>query len=322
MVNRQPSTTLEKPRMGERLVLATCLLAVTTACGGRGGDATQPADPAWESGLAQWQQQRDEALRDPDGYLGLAGLFWLSEGTNPIGSLEDAAVHLPSGEVPAQAGRIVLRDAAADLEMAVGVAYTVDGEARVGDGSRFELVPDSTGDATRIGLDRFSFWLIERAGALGIRMRDPESHVLAEFPGVECYPASSGCRVEATYEAFDAPQDVSVPNVLGTNFEDSSPGRLRFELAGRSHVLTPTGADAGSLFLVFGDETNGDGSYGGGRFLKVPPPDADGRLVLDFNRAYNPPCAFSPYTTCPLPTPENRLPLAVEAGERAPRGHP
>ena len=322
---RSVGMPLPQPRQAGAATILACLLALLAACAGPGpGPGPEEAGDDWRAGLVDWRTEREQGLRNPEGYLGLAGLFWLAEGGNPVGSDADATVVLPSGDVPARAGRLTLTDGVVQLAMAPGVAYTVDGEPRSGaaDAAPLTLAKDTDGQATRIGVDRFTFWVIERTGALGVRMRDPQSHVLADFTGIDCYESDPAWRVTARYEPFDAPQDVAVPNILGTEFEDSAPGRLLFEVDGVPYVLTPTGADASSLFLVFGDETNGDGSYGGGRFLRVSEPDAEGGVVLDFNRAYNPPCAFSPYTTCPLPTPDNRLPLRVEAGEQAPREHP
>jgi uncharacterized protein (DUF1684 family) len=197
------------------------------------------------------------------------------------------------------------------------VALLVDGEP-VRDAV---LRSDAEGEPSRVQLGRFSFWLIDRSGMLGIRVRDPQNSVLAAFDGVDHHAADADWRVPARFLPYATPHEVAMPNVLGSTYQSESPGRLEFEWQGETHTLEPTGSDPAGLFLVFGDATNGKTTYGGGRFLRVPEPDADGRLLLDFNRSYNPPCAFSPFTTCPLPTESNRLPFEVTAGERTPAGH-
>jgi len=165
-------------------------------------------------------------------------------------------------------------------------------------------------------LRTIQFHLIRRGDRLGVRSKDSESPVRTEFRGIEHYPASWEWRVEGRFEPYEPPKHVPVPTVLGTVDDELSPGAVVFEAEGRTLRLDVLeGADEHEVFVIFGDTTNGTETYGGGRFLYADL-EPGGRLVLDFNKAYNPPCAFTPYATCPLPPKQNRLPLAIRAGEK------
>jgi uncharacterized protein (DUF1684 family) len=159
--------------------------------------------------------------------------------------------------------------------------------------------------------------VIERGGRLAVRVRDTASPARTRFDGIEAYPVDARWRVAARFEPYEPARTVEVPTVLGTAEPMTCPGRLVFELDGRTFTLDAMSeADDADLFLIFADATNRDATYGGGRFLYAARPGADGTVVVDFNKAYNPPCAFTPYATCPLPPPQNSLELRVEAGEK------
>ena len=161
-----------------------------------------------------------------------------------------------------------------------------------------------------------SWFVIERGGRLGVRVKDSESRALREFDGIENFPVDPRWRIEGVLEPHVPPRTVEITNVFGDVTHEPSPGALVFEIGGKEYRLDPI-AEPGDeeLFVVFGDATNGKETYGGGRFVGVARPDVNGKVVIDFNKAYNPPCAFSPYATCPLPPPQNRLPVAIRAGE-------
>ena len=162
-----------------------------------------------------------------------------------------------------------------------------------------------------------SWFVIERFGEYGIRLRDSASEALANFEGLETFPIDLDWRVMARFDRYEPPREISNPNVLDVPSTATSPGAAVFEVDGQEYRLDLTGdPDAGYLFVVFGDETNGAESYAGGRFLSVEAPNEDGWIVIDFNRAYNPPCVFTPYATCPVPAPQNKLPVRIEAGEK------
>ncbi len=313
--------------MGVRVLWAGVTLAAVTACSSLqavdSGDDVAAFEwnaEAWRSELLSWRDSREQRLRSPEGYLAISHLLWLEPGRNSVGSGADSALKLGGDDVPHRLGDLVLEGDAVSFELSPGESVRFDDETSPAAGRR-ELASDTSGAPTRVHVGQRVFWVIERAGRLGIRVRDPQSPVLASFAGTDWFDPQEVWRVDARFVPHAEPKAVDVPNILGSAYDDVTPGVLLFEIDGRQLVLHPTGSGPESLALIFGDASNGDGSYGGGRFLSLPAPDEEGRLVLDFNRAYNPPCAFSPFTTCPLPPASNRLDIAIPAGERSPPEH-
>ena len=265
--------------------------------------------------MERWRAERDARLRQPIGWMSLAGLAWLSEGDNTVGTGPANHVVLPSG--PPLAGRIVVDgDGATAFGASDAMHYDgtpVEGLPLVADVD----APEDEGP-TMLEVGPLRLCLIKRGGRLAVRTWDTEAYALRTFPGMESWPINPAWRITARFEQADPPRRVAVPDVIGHVEDEESPGDVVFEAGGATHRLqTLPGGPDGELWLVFGDETNGHETYSGGRFLYTPPPDAEGAVEVDFNRAYNPPCVFSPYATCPLPWPANRLALRVEAGERA-----
>jgi uncharacterized protein (DUF1684 family) len=220
---------------------------------------------------------------------------------------------LPAGKAPATLGTIRLADGKARLEVASGVDVTHEGK-------RVESLPlqsDEEGDPTLVRHGTLSFHLIKRGNRLGVRVRDSASEARREFHGIASYPVRSAWRVTGRLEPYPPGKTIAVPNVLGTVSNDKSPGAVVFKVGGKTYRIDAV-EEQGSeeLFLIFGDRTNGFETYGAGRFLYIARPGPDGKVVVDFNKAYNPPCAFTAYATCPLPPPQNRLALRVEAGEK------
>lgn len=296
-------------RYATHLAIAALLLAACAAPPDPGASAA--VDPAWRAELDEWKAGRDEGLRRPTGWLSLVGLFWLEEGASSLGSDPSSDLVFPSSAEP-RLGVLTRQGTEVAIEVEPGVELTAGGEPV----TRLTLESDAAGEPTVLEHGTLSFYVIERGERVGIRLKDSASETLASFDGMEYYPADPAWRVDARFELYDEPRTVSVPNIIGDSFESTAPGVAIFEIDGREHRLEPTGDPAKPLFFVFGDETNGKTTYGGGRFLYAGPPAADGSIVLDFNRAYNPPCVFTPYATCPLPRPEDKLALAVEAGEK------
>jgi hypothetical protein len=265
-------------------------------------------DPdAHRAEVEAWREGRDERLRADIGWLTLAGLGWLKPGVNRVGSDPANDVVLPGG--PAEAGTVTVTDGAASASG----SFRHDG-APITD---LRLVSDADGEPTLLELGALRLCLIERGGRLALRTWDLDAPARRAFNGIDHWPVDPAWRLDARFEAAPG-RSVAVPDVLGTADEQPSPGDVIFEVSGTEHRLQALvgSGDRGELWLVFGDRTNGTETYAGGRFLYTDAPDADGRVVVDFNRAYNPPCVFSPYATCPLPWPANRLSIRVEAGER------
>ena len=267
---------------------------------------------SYEQTILRWRAARQRSLVSPDGWLSLAGLFWLHEGRNRVGSDPTADVVLPGG--PSTVGWIEVRGKQVSFHAENHATVTHGGEA-VGS---MALEDDRTGPPTRLAVGGVTFHLIDREGRLAVRVRDPESPARHSFRGLEYFPIDLRWRVEATFHRYAPSRSALAPNVLGFGETYEVPGALRFDVDGVTHQIEAfrePGQD--DLFLVFGDLTNGAETYGGGRYLYTKPPRHRGRALIDFNRSYNPPCVFTPYATCVLPLPENRLPMRIEAGEKA-----
>ena len=264
-------------------------------------------DPvAHRAEVERWRAGRYEALRRDHGWLTLSGLGWLKSGANRVGADPTSDVVLPGG--PAHAGILTVTP---DGVRASG-SWLLDGRP-VED---VPLVDDRDGEQTLLELGALRLCLVERGGRLALRTWDLDAPARRDFTGVDHWPVDPAWRLEARFEPTPG-RTLAVPDVLGTVDDQESPGDVAFEVGSVRHRLQALpGGPTGELWLVFGDATNGHETYGGGRFLYTAAPGDDGTLVVDFNRAYNPPCVFTPYATCPLPWPANVLPLRVDAGER------
>jgi len=250
---------------------------------------------AYQSEIAEWRRAREAALKADGGWLSVAGLFWLHEGANRFGQDASNDVALPAGE--AHAGVFALNHGK--------VTVTIGGQTR-------EVKPDSA-DVVHVG--RLNLYVIKRGDRYGIRLKDPESQYRREFHGIEYFPADERYRVTAQFVAER--RTIPILNVLGQTEPSECPGYAVFRLNGQELRLYPILEEAGAkqLFYIFRDQTTGKETYGAGRFLYSALPEK-GQVTLDFNKAYNPPCAFTPYATCPLPPKENHLPVRIEAGEK------
>lgn len=263
--------------------------------------AADPSD-SYPASIAAWRAERYAALRRETGWLTLAGLHWLDPGVNRIGTDPGADIVLPSG--PTSAGTLTLADG----------RVVADGD--IAGGAPVRLASDQEGEPTMLSLGSLRVCLIRRGDRLAVRTWDTEARQRRAFEGIDHYPVSPRWRLRGRLEA--APdRSIAVPDVLGDVSDEPSPGSIVFSVAGQELRLDALeGGGNGELWLVFGDATNGETTYGGGRFVYTSAPADDGTMWVDFNRAYNPPCAFTPYATCPLPPPQNRLLLAIEAGEK------
>ncbi|MBK6734555.1 MAG: DUF1684 domain-containing protein [bacterium] len=287
------------------------LLLLVAACGGREAATTTPE---YVAEVDAWHAQRVERLRSDTGWLTLVGLHELDPTrVNTVGSDSTALVRLVD-KAPAHVGELAFVGGRWSFSAAPGTMVTLADSANA-PVTALTLATDHDGPATTLACGSLLFFVVQREGAFFVRVKDRESETLRSFQGIDRYPVDARWRVTARLEG--GPGTVKVPNVLGQESDEPSPGTLVFELSGKEYRLSPTGAPGEELFLVFGDATNNHGTYGGGRFLSAPAPAADGTVVLDFNRAYNPPCVFTPYATCPLPGKANTLPVAIEAGEKS-----
>ncbi len=273
-----------------------------------------PADDVVAS-TKKWQTRRLTALQAEDGWLTLAGLSWLKEGPNSAGADAKAEVTFPEG-APAQVGTLTRSGQEVAFMPAPGVAATIKGQPFAGG----PLKNDAAGAPDIVQVDRFTFQIIVRGDKLGVRIKDPQARARTSFHGIPTWEPNAKWQIRATWEATPG-ATLPVPNVLGQIEQMPSPGSAVFTIDGKRYRLTPVLEDGSPrLFFVFGDETNKTESYGAGRFLYADPPKGDA-VLLDFNQAYNPPCAFSAYATCPLPPKGNRLPFRVDAGEKRTGSH-
>ncbi|WP_141617698.1 DUF1684 domain-containing protein [Myxococcus sp. AB036A] len=271
---------------------------------------TAPTADDLQTSTRAWHEQRVQRLQAEDGWLTLVGLFWLKEGEQTAGSAPESDLDFPAG-APAKLGTFTRQGNTARFQPAPGLTFTRNGQPFTGGA----LQSDEQGTPDVLKLGNVRFQLILRGDKLGVRVRDSGAATRKQFQGIPTYPASNDWRIEARFEPAQTPRMLQVPNVLGTIDEMKAPGTLVFTVAGKEHRLTPVEDGSGKLFIIFADETNRDATYGAGRFLSADMP-TDGRVVLDFNRAYNPPCAFTKFATCPLPPRGNRLATRVEAGEK------
>jgi uncharacterized protein (DUF1684 family) len=285
-------------------VAALFVLTALTGAGG-GGIAAAPARNAAET--EAWRSQREKDLKSETGWLTVAGLVFLKPGANTVGADKDSDVPLPAS-APKRAGTLVRDGSAVWFEPSADARVTLNG-APVG--ARLPLTPKD-----RLVTGPVSFHLHESGDRLGVRIRDVNSELRRTFKGLRWFPVREEWIVDARFVPYEAPRAVTVANVMGDFERLTLPGEVVFKVNGEE--LRLQAAQAGKrLWFIFSDGRSGRDTYRI-RFLYADAPGADGHVTLDFNRAYNPPCAYNPYTTCPVPPPQNRLRAAIDAGERIP----
>ena len=279
------------------------------------------ADPAYAAEIGTARALRVTRLTSDSGWLTLVALHWLTPGENAVGADPAAPIALEAPGIPAKAGAFVLRpDGSVVFRAEPGAPVAVNG-APAGD---VALVTDRTGKPDVVTVGRVRLTVIERGGRLAVRARDPESPRRTGFAGLAWFPVDPALRVEGRFEPYAAPREIEVPSAQGPAQKALAPGLVRFTLDGKERTLEPTveSPTDDTLFFVFSDATAGKETYGAGRFLyAAKPKPGETKVGLDFNLAENPPCAFTPYATCPLVLPKNVLPMRIEAGEKAPAGH-
>ena len=297
------------------ILLALSALALLASSCARTVPKIDPATYARE--IEQYRAKRIADLTSETGWLTLIGLFWLKDGENKFGSDLKNDIVLPKQKVKPFTGTIVLKDGVLRLEAPPQSGLTVENQPV----TSLELKSDADGKATVFNLGSLNFQIIKRGDKFGLRVRDKDNPDRKRFTGTESYPANLNWRIEARFEPYNPPKPLAIMNVLNMESDETSPGAVRFEVDGKTYRLDAVSEkDEPRLFMIFADHTSGKETYGAGRYLYVDPPDSSGRVVIDFNKAYSPPCAFTNFATCPLPPEQNRLPLTIEAGEKY-RGH-
>jgi uncharacterized protein (DUF1684 family) len=289
------------------------LAPVSLVSSARAGEAE-----GYRQEIETWRKQRLARLISDEGWLVVTGLIWLKEGKNPFGSAPSNAVVLPAHSLPAEAGVLHLTAGKVFVELAPATRASLQvGTEEKPISSQTALRPDVPGPPDVLSIGDVRFFIIERQGRFGVRVRDLRSPKRAAFKGLEYFPIDARYRVAAQFVPHAQPTRIKVPNVLGSTEEMNSPGQLRFRIGDRDLSLDAVIESDGDqrLFVIFRDSTAGKLTYGAGRFVYTDLP-RDGNVLLDFNKAYTPPCAFTAFATCPLPPPQNRLRVAIEAGEK------
>jgi uncharacterized protein (DUF1684 family) len=270
-------------------------------------------DAAYQKDYEKWKIDLADNLKES--WLPLAGLFWLKPGENSFGADAGNAIVFPKG--PAHAGVFELQGKDVTMKLAPETHATIDGKP----GTTAKLIPDTADKTTLVELGSLRFHVIVRGARIGIRLKDVESPAIEKFRGLTFFPPDLNYRVTAKWEPSDGKKTVDVPNVLGDVSPTTVTGTAVFTINGQEVRLTDLGEDPSKgLFFVFNDLTSKTDTYPGGRFLYTDPV-VNGTVVLDFNRAHNPPCAVTAYATCPLAPKENRLPMAIPVGEKYDRAH-
>ncbi len=274
--------------------------------------ADKPA-PNYQRMVSEWRAEREAKLKADDGWLTVVGLTWLKEGDNRVGSNPNFEVRLPK-TAPDKVGTLTLRAGKVRFRPEKGAVVTMNGAPA----KETALKPDIDANYDRLAVGRVKFFIIQREDKFGVRIKDNDSAARREFTGMKWYPVDPSWRVQAKFVPWDKPHKVTFDTAAGVKEQDESPGYVSFERGGKEYRLEPVVED-NELSFVMRDQTSGKTTYGASRFLYAAMPKNGvkqrGTVELDFNKAENPPCVFTDFATCPLPLPQNRLPLAVTAGE-------
>jgi uncharacterized protein (DUF1684 family) len=290
-----------------RTAVAAALCGLS-ACGDAGAELDVAA---YETEIQEWRAGRLERLLAPTGFLTQVGLFWLEDGSYAVGAGPDKAIRLPASAAH-HVGEIVVAEGSVRMSIAADVVVTHEGFPV----TDIDLPADTSGEFVMLEHGSIAWSVIDRGGKLAVRVRDFEHPWIKNFGPIPYYDIDPDYRVEAIFHPYAEPRQITVNTVVeGFTQNPVAPGTVTFAIDGIEYELEPT-QSGDRLFFVFGDQTNRGETYGAGRYLYAAVPGDDGRFVLDFNRAYSPPCAFNDFSTCPVASPSNRLPIRIEAGEK------
>lgn len=294
--------------------LITLLLSVSLAFLGISCNSNTEKDTKeYIKEVNSWHAKRIASLEERDSWLSLVGLYRLEEGSQTVGSDSSNDIVFPS-KAPAQLGTITKNRDTVRMNINPGIEV-------LHDGTQVSDMVLSSKNQEEVKILRHSpllWYIIERRGNYYIRLKDTEHPNFNSFNGIERFPVSQKWRIKATFKPFTDPKVITVPDVLNEGMKDSLYGLLEVTIDGEDHTIAPLNHPQKDeeFFIIFGDKTNGETTYGGGRYIYIPTPDENGITYLDFNKAYNPPCVFTEFATCPLPPIQNRLPIKITAGEK------
>ena len=306
------------PRIHQILLLATAMALVAGCQRGEDGSKAAAAEAIAAAAFAKseqaWRDQRRERLLAPTGWASLVGLHWIDPGSHYLGSDADNGIRLAMG--PEHMGMIDLEDKQLRFVPDKAATLTLDGQPLAAAAAlRTDMAEQGP---SVIGFDdgKGQATVIERAGRYALRVKHADAPTRTHFAGLEYWPADAAWKVEGRFVPHPAGQTIEIASIIGTTDQVPNPGAIEFTRDGKTYRIEAQDEGEGELFLVFADRTSGHGSYPAGRFLDIAKPGVGGTVVMDFNQSRNPPCAFTPFATCPLPPPENRVDLPIQAGEK------
>ena len=261
--------------------------------------------------IKEWQIEKEEQLRSPDSWLTLVGLNWLTEGRHTVGSDQDSDVRFPTMTTPEKVGTLTLKDGKVTFKVLEGILATINGNPVL----KQVLEPDTNRSPDIVSVGEIKFNVIKRGDRIGIRMKHTNSPNRVNFPGRNWWLIDQAFRVEAGIIPYTPKKMVQIPDVLGDVKETAMDCKLNFKLHRQTFELDAFALPSGQIYILFHDQSCGKGSYPSGRFLVTEYPEDD-KVIIDFNKAHNPPCAFTPFATCPLPPSQNYLSISIQVGER------
>ena len=272
----------------------------------------QNKQTSYKDSIEQWHEHREASLKSETGWLTVAGLYWLTEGENTAGCSKENKIIFPKGKADDFVGTFTLINGEVRFKTASGVEVAQNGKL-FNSGIIFN---DTLEEQSVILAHKDLRWfIIKRGNKYGVRMRDMQSVARKNFTHIDRFPVDKKWKIIATYQAPLIPKTIPILDVIGLTTETPFGGTLNFEIKGKKYHLDATLEDD-DLFIVFADETSGITTYGGGRFIYAKKPLVGNSVIIDFNKAYNPPCAFTDFATCPLPPDQNKIPLPIKAGEK------
>ena len=285
------------------------LLLLLSGC--KNNNLEQKGSTSYIASIKQWHKTRIKNLEDENGWLNLVGLYWLKPGINKFGTDLGNDIVFPRGMAPGVIGSLTLNNGIVTVNVNPHVRVLCNGKPVY----EMTLQNDNSGDPTVLGLGYLRWFIIKRENMYGVRLRNLNAPLLHDFKGIETFPVNEDWKITAKYVPNNPPKIISVQSIIGTTEKDTIPSSLVFTKDGKNYRLDPI-IEGNQLFIIFADKTNGDETYGAGRFLYADMPEPGGNVILDFNKSYNPPCAFTKYATCPLPPRQNYLDLKITAGEK------
>jgi uncharacterized protein (DUF1684 family) len=274
--------------------------------------SAQAKSKTYADEIKQWDAGRLSELKGATGWVNLAGLYWLKQGENSFGSASTNALVFKHDAFPSHLGKFILDGTEVRWETAEGNEVT-EKNVLFKSGVIFKVDPSTT---VSLSYKTFRWSIIKRENLIGVRFRDLANPALDALKKIDRYKPSEDWILEAEFKPSLVPT-ITTTNVLGQSYQQPHPGKIIFKIDGKSYSLDVVDeGKEGEYHIVFGDETNGNTTYASGRFIDIPKPDANGLTKIDFNKAYNPPCAFSEFSTCPIPSKANTIPVAIKAGEK------